>query len=59
MPLTILDASEPVITVKLSGELGKVEVSQIQAAALEVIQGCGKISALFILENFRGWKREG
>jgi hypothetical protein len=59
MPFTILDASEPVITVKISGELGKVEVSHIQAAALEVIQGCGKISALFILENFRGWKREG
>jgi hypothetical protein len=36
MPFTILDASEPVITVKVSGELGKVEVSQIQAAALEV-----------------------
>jgi hypothetical protein len=32
-------------------------VSEIQASALEAIQRCGKISALFLLENFRGWQR--
>ncbi len=31
----------------------------MQAAALDAIQRYGKISALFILENFQGWKREG
>ena len=31
----------------------------MQAAALEAIRRYGKISALFILESFHGWKREG
>jgi SpoIIAA-like len=59
MPFTIIDASGPIISAKISGELSKAEVSQMQAAALEAIRRCGKISALFILENFQGWKREG
>ena len=58
MAFTIIDASGPVISAKISGELGKSEVSQIQAAALDAIRRFGKISALFILDNFRGWKRE-
>ncbi len=59
MAFTITDATGPIISVKISGELDKSEVSQIQAAALQAIRRCGKISALFILENFQGWKREG
>ena len=58
MAFTMIDATGPVISAKISGELSKSEVSQLQAAALEAIQRCGKISALFILENFQGWKRE-
>ena len=57
MPFTIIDPSGPIISAKISGELTKSEVSQIQAAALAAIQRCGKISALFILENFNGWAR--
>jgi hypothetical protein len=59
MPITVIDATGPIVSAKISGELGKAEVSQMQAAALEAIWRCGKISALFILDNFRGWKREG
>jgi SpoIIAA-like len=59
MPITAIDVSGPIISAKISGELTKSEVSQIQAAALEAIRRCGKISALFILDNFQGWKREG
>ena len=59
MPFTILDGSGPIISARISGELDRSEVSQIQAAALEAIRCCGKISALFILENFQGWKRGG
>ncbi|HEX7232344.1 MAG TPA: STAS/SEC14 domain-containing protein [Candidatus Binatia bacterium] len=59
MPFTILDASGPLITVKISGEIGREEVGQIQATALKTIQQCGKISALFTLDDFRGWKRDG
>jgi len=56
MAFTITDATGPVISAKISGELDKSEVSQIQAAALQAIRRCGKISALFVLDNFRGWK---
>ncbi|HEY1234682.1 MAG TPA: STAS/SEC14 domain-containing protein [Candidatus Binatia bacterium] len=58
MPFTIVDASAPIITVEISGELERAEVTQIQAAALRAIQRYGKISALFSLDDFRGWKRE-
>ena len=56
MPFTIVDAAGPVISAKITGELGKSEVTQMQAAALQAIRRCGKISALLILENYLGWK---
>ena len=59
MAFTIIDATGPIVSARISGELSKSEVSQMQAAALEAIRRCGKISALFVLDNFRGWKREG
>jgi SpoIIAA-like len=59
MPFTILDSSDPIVSMKISGELSRAEVGQIQAAALGAIQRCGRIKALFFLENFLGWKREG
>ena len=59
MAFTIIDATGPIISAKISGELDKSEVSQMQTAALDAIRRCGKISALFILENFSGWKRAG
>ena len=59
MPFTIVDATGPIISVKISGEIDKTGVTQIQAAALGAIQRCGKIRALFILDNFHGWKRDG
>jgi hypothetical protein len=59
MAFTIIDASGPVVSAKISGELGRAEVSRMQAVAKEAIRRCGKISALFILDDFRGWKREG
>ena len=59
MAFTMIDASGPIISAKVSGELGRTEVSQMQAAALDAIRRCDRISALFILENFQGWKRDG
>ena len=58
MAFTLVDANGPIVTIKISGEIERTEVTQIQAAALSAIQR-GKISALFILDNFRGWKRDG
>jgi SpoIIAA-like len=59
MAVTIIDGSGPIVSARISGELGRPEVSRIQTMAAEAIRRCGKISALFILENFRGWKRAG
>jgi hypothetical protein len=59
MAFTIIDSSGPIVSIKITGELSVSEVGQIQAAALEAIKRCGKIKGLAILENFRGWKREG
>jgi hypothetical protein len=59
MAFAIIDATGPIVSATITGELGRSEVSQMQAAALEAIRRCGKISALFVLEDFRGWKREG
>ena len=59
MPFTIVDGTGPIISVKISGEIDKTEVTRIQAATLGAIQRCGRISALFILDDFRGWKRDG
>src|SRR5947207_14004555 len=58
MAFTIIDTSGPIISATISGELGKSEVTQIQAAAVDAMRRFGKISALFVLDNFRGWKRE-
>jgi hypothetical protein len=55
----ITDASGPIIRASISGELSKAELGQIQARAVEAIQRWGRIKALLILDNFRGWKREG
>ena len=59
MAFTILPTTGPVIGAKISGELSKPEVSQMQAVALKAIQRWSKISALFILDNFSGWNRAG
>lgn len=59
MAFTIIDPTGPIISAKITGELTKSEVSQMQAAALAAIGRGGKISALFILENFAGWARAG
>jgi len=57
MPFVIIDGLGPVLTARISGELEMSEVSQIQAAALQSIGRWDKIDALFILDNFHGWKR--
>lgn len=59
MPITVIDATGPIVSARISGTLARSEVGQMQAAALDAIQRCGKISALFILDDFKGWKREG
>ena len=58
MAFTIIDSAGPIISAKISGELSKSEVGQLQTAALEAIRRWGKISALFMLEDFSGWQSD-
>ena len=51
--MTIIDATGPVISAKISGELTKSEVSQMQAVALAVIRRCGKIVAVSTIIGLR------
>jgi hypothetical protein len=39
---TTIDATGPVISARISGELSKSEAGQMQAAALVAIRRCGK-----------------
>ncbi len=57
MPFSILNSSEQVIKVKITGELKKSELDRIQGVASEAIKHRGKIRMLVTLENFRGWER--
>ncbi len=59
MAFATIDTSGPILSAKISGELSKTEVSQMQAGAAEAIRRWSKIKALLILDNFRGWSREG
>ena len=56
MPFEILELSNSVMTVKVMSRLKKSELDRIQAVALEAIKRWGKIRALIILDNFRGWE---
>ncbi|HTM07843.1 MAG TPA: STAS/SEC14 domain-containing protein [Verrucomicrobiae bacterium] len=58
MPFTIIDGAGPIVTAKITGELSKADVAQIQNIARAAIQRCGKISALLFFDQFRGWKTE-
>ena len=58
MSVNIIDGVGPIVTAKITGELSRADVTLIQTAARQAIQRCGKISALFFLDQFRGWKTE-
>jgi SpoIIAA-like len=59
MALEVIDDTGPILSARISGELATSEVSRLRAAALEAIRRCGRISALFILDDFRGWNPKG
>lgn len=59
MGIEIVDASEGLITVKVTGKLKKSELDRAQASALEIIERHGKVRILVIAQDFLGWDREG
>jgi hypothetical protein len=59
MPFIVTEATGPIINATITGQLSIADLRQLQASAVDAIRRRGKISALFILEQFRGWEREG
>ena len=59
MGLEIVDVSDGLMTVKVTGVLKKSELDRAQASAREIIKRHGKVRFLVIVEDFRGWQQEG
>lgn len=55
----VADASNGLLTVKITGKLEKSDLERAQASAVEVIQKHGKVRVLVITTDFLGWAREG
>jgi hypothetical protein len=52
-----LNSSKPILCFKVTGTLTRAEVGQLQATTASSIMNWGKVSALVILEDFRGWQK--
>jgi hypothetical protein len=59
MSAQIVDVSNGVLTVKITGKLAQAELAAIQKSAAKTIQQHGKIRVLTIAEKFEGWERAG
>lgn len=57
MAFEIQQSDYGVVIVKVSSELTKSDVDQMQAAARVAIKQWGKIRVLVKLEDFRGWEK--
>lgn len=62
MSAEIVNFSGELLTVKISGRVTFAEFTALQQAGAGIIRrhdGPGKVCILGLLENFRGWAREG
>lgn len=59
MGIEIVDVSEDIMTLKVTGRLKKSELDRAQQAAIEIIQKHGKVQFLVIAEDFQGWDNKG
>lgn len=57
MAFKLIESSGGFIRIKISSELKKAELDQMQKVATEFIKREGKIKIMIILENFLGWER--
>ena len=57
MGAEILNVSDGVLTLKVSGKLTQAELATAQKAAGEIIGKQGKLRILVLTENFAGWER--
>jgi SpoIIAA-like len=59
MSAEIVDASEGVLTIKLSGKLRQSELAAAQKNAAELLQKRGGSRLLVLAEKFEGWEKGG
>jgi hypothetical protein len=57
MPVEIIDASGKLLQLKIRGMLKKADHERIIQIAKEAIAREGKIKALIVAEDFKGWER--
>jgi broad specificity phosphatase PhoE len=59
MGIEIMEVSEDLLTVKVTGKLKKSELDRAQQTAIEIIRKHGKARFLVIAEDFQGWDNRG
>jgi hypothetical protein len=59
MSAEIVDASEGVLTIKISGKLRHSELAAAQKTAAETLQKRGGSRLLVLAERFEGWEKGG
>jgi hypothetical protein len=59
MSAEIVDASEGVLTIKISGKLRQSELAAAQKTAAETFQKRGGSRLLILAERFEGWEKGG
>lgn len=57
MSAEILNVANGVLTLKVSGQLTHVELTDVQNQADEILRSKGKLSILVLAQNFTGWER--
>jgi hypothetical protein len=59
MSAEIVDASEGVLTIRISGKLRQSELAAAQKNAAEILQKRGSSRLLVLAEKFEGWEKGG
>jgi SpoIIAA-like len=57
MTAQILDLSEGVLTLKVSGTLSQLDLSLVQQAADKIVSSQGRLRILILAEDCTGWER--
>jgi hypothetical protein len=58
MPASIRHETGNLFRIDISGVLRQVEMKDVQAVAAREIRRFGRITLLFVLEQFEGWERD-
>lgn len=59
MSAQIIDVTDGVLTLKITGKLKQTELAAAQKQTAEIMDKQGKMRILVITENFLGWEKEG